>query len=79
LPGLRTGFLRNGRMHVVLSRLPASQAMRAAGQTVPVLAMTANASEADRDACLAAGMDGFITKPILMERLAEAITPLIDR
>jgi CheY-like chemotaxis protein len=46
---------------------------------VPVLAMTANASEADRDACLAAGMDGFLTKPMLMERLAGAMAPLMAR
>ena len=42
-------------------------------QEVPIIAMTANASDRDRDECLQAGMDGFLSKPVLKDRLAEAI------
>jgi CheY-like chemotaxis protein len=38
-----------------------------------IVAMTANAMQGDRDMCLAAGMDDYITKPIRVERLVEAL------
>jgi signal transduction histidine kinase/CheY-like chemotaxis protein len=38
-----------------------------------VVAMTANAMQSDREDCLAAGMDDYITKPIRVERLVAAL------
>ena len=43
---------------------------------IPVLALTANAMDADRDRAIAAGCDGFETKPVDMPRLLEKIAVL---
>jgi len=43
------------------------------GQHVGIIAMTAEAMVGAREECLAAGMDGFIAKPVKMESLLEAV------
>ncbi|MBI2734113.1 MAG: response regulator [Aquabacterium sp.] len=40
---------------------------------VPILALTATASDSERQDCLDAGMDDFVSKPCTLEELAEAI------
>ena len=46
---------------------------------VRMLALTANAQSEDRDACLAAGMDGLLVKPLDRERLREALDAVAAR
>jgi two-component system sensor histidine kinase/response regulator len=50
----------------VMDGLEATKKIRQkfSNEDLPILAMTANASDADRDKCLEAGMDAHITKPI---------------
>jgi CheY-like chemotaxis protein len=59
-----------------LDGLAATRLIRAlpppAGE-VPIVALTADATEADRKRCLATGMTGFLTKPIDREALLAAV------
>ena len=49
------------------------RAALAGRRRVPILALTANASDADRQRCLDAGMDAHLSKPLKLERLADAL------
>ena len=53
--------------------LTAVRVLRANGYAGRIVALTANALDADRQRSTAAGFDGFLTKPILSDRLIEAV------
>jgi CheY-like chemotaxis protein len=44
-----------------------------AGERPRIVAMTANAMDGDRELCLEAGMDDYVTKPIRVDQLVEAL------
>ena len=47
------------------------------GEHIPIIALTAHAVKGDRERFLAAGMDGYISKPIRMEELYKSISKIL--
>ncbi len=77
--------VRNGEFDLVLmdvqmpgmSGLEATAAIRAlergTGKRLPIVAMTAHAMKGDRERCLEAGMDGYVSKPIQLDLMMDVI------
>ena len=89
---VRRALREIGRPHLVLmdvlmptmDGMAATREIRSREQAlglarVPVIAMTATASDEDKDACLAAGMDDFLPKPFSAEQLANVMALWLDR
>ncbi len=64
-------------MMPVMDGLAATRAIRALdrpdAKTIPILAMTANAFDEDAQACLSAGMNAHLSKPLQMQKVKQAI------
>lgn len=61
----------------VLDGVQASKQIRESAESwsdIPVIALTANAMEGDRETYIGAGMDGYVSKPVDLELLLEEIT-----
>jgi two-component system, sensor histidine kinase and response regulator len=48
------------------------------GQHIPIIAMTAHAMKGDRERCLDAGMDGYVSKPIQPRELTQVIASFVS-
>ncbi|HTY20105.1 MAG TPA: response regulator, partial [Geobacteraceae bacterium] len=52
---------------------------REQGGHIPIVAMTAHALKEDRERCLAAGMDAYVSKPIDFRKCIEVIGGLLGQ
>ena len=51
---------------------------RETGRHLPIIAMTAHAMEGDRERCISAGMDDYVSKPLKIQELIELLQKISD-
>jgi signal transduction histidine kinase len=59
--------------------ITATRLIRAMPSSIPIVGLTANVSRSDEEACLAAGMDAFVTKPVKSVNLDAAVRAALAR
>jgi CheY-like chemotaxis protein len=62
----------------IMDGFEATRIIRTGGKTrtaqIPIIALTANVMQEDKDACFASGMNHFISKPIQMNALSQILS-----
>ena len=71
------GLILMDQQMPVMDGITATVQLRSAGVALPIVALTANAFSEDRAACLEAGMDAFLTKPVSRARLDQILKALL--
>ncbi|MEJ2179476.1 MAG: ATP-binding protein [Gammaproteobacteria bacterium] len=61
----------------VMGGVEATQWLRQIGCRTPIVALTANAMKQDRDRCLAAGADGYLTKPVDLQKFYRVLVKFL--
>ena len=62
----------------IMDGLQATQVIRSQGDKIPIVALTANNTEEDREACMQVGMDEFLSKPISKKDLESVLQSFIQ-
>ena len=62
----------------IMDGLQATQVIRSQGDKIPIVALTANNTEEDREACIQVGMDEFLSKPISKKDLESVLQSFIQ-
>ncbi len=78
VPDLILMDLQMPEMGGIEATLQIRQLEQASGGHVPIVALTAHAMDSDRERCLAASMDGYVSKPIRRADLFAEIERVID-
>lgn len=64
---------------ILLSQDAGRQTPDAGHPHIPIIALTANALDGDRERCLAAGMDGYLSKPFTQEKLRSILSTWLPK
>jgi CheY-like chemotaxis protein len=62
----------------VLNGLEAAARIRSEGNMVPIIALTAYATREDAERCIAAGMNGHLSKPLRREHLLVTVRQAVE-